>query len=158
MALSENSSGLSRDNVTLGEPVPYTIKLFIPTALMIHSAQITDMINGRRGEVIIATSFGLSTYNGSWSTRHINLNNISEGMMDDYVTAVEYDHSGNLWIGYSGGLQINNGIYYQSIRDQQLLKETRIHDLQRWDDDMWIATGHAGIHRYRDGTWTWFQP
>jgi ligand-binding sensor domain-containing protein len=23
---------------------------------------------------------------------------------------------------------------------------------------MWIATGHAGIHRYRDGTWTWYQP
>jgi ligand-binding sensor domain-containing protein len=44
------------------------------------------------------------------------------------------------------------------IRDQQLLKETRIHDLQRWNDDMWVATGHAGIHRYRNGAWTWFQP
>ena len=23
---------------------------------------------------------------------------------------------------------------------------------------MWVATGHAGIHRYRNGAWTWYQP
>jgi hypothetical protein len=23
---------------------------------------------------------------------------------------------------------------------------------------MWVATGNAGIHRYRNDTWTWFQP
>jgi hypothetical protein len=157
-AVPQNASGLARDNVTQGQSNPYTIKLFIPTAHMIHSNQITDQINGHAGDVIFATAFGLSTYNVSWSTRHINLNNISEGLMDDYVTAIEYDHKGNLWIGYSGGLQIYNGIYYQSIRDQQLLKEVRIHDLQRWNNEMWIATGHSGIHRYREGTWTWFQP
>jgi ligand-binding sensor domain-containing protein len=78
--------------------------------------------------------------------------------MDDYITAVELDGDGNLWIGYSGGLQLYDGRYYHSIRDQQLLKELRIKDLQRWNNDMWIATGHAGIHRYRNGTWTWYQP
>ena len=78
--------------------------------------------------------------------------------MDDYITAVERDSDGNLWIGYSGGLQIYDGHSYRSIRDQQLLKETRIKDLQRWNNDMWIATGHAGIHRYRNGAWTWYQP
>lgn len=137
---------------------PYTIRLFIPDRTMIHSDQITDLTNGPGGETIIGTSFGLSTYNGSWSTLHTNLQNISEGLMDDYITAVERDSDGNLWIGYSGGLQIYNGKYYQSIRDQQLLKETRIKDLQRWKSDMWIATGHAGIHRYRNGSWTWYQP
>jgi ligand-binding sensor domain-containing protein len=106
----------------------------------------------------MATAFGLSTYNGTWSTRHMNLNNFSEGLMDDYLTAVEFDHTGNMWIGYSGGLQVFNGVYYRLIRDQQLLKDTRIHDLQRWNNDMWIATGQAGIHRYRNGEWTWFQP
>jgi hypothetical protein len=137
---------------------PYTIELFIPTQRMIHSDQITDLISGPAGETIIGTSFGLSTYNGSWSTRHLNLNNISEGLMDDYITALELDSEGNLWIGYSSGLQIYNGRTYTSIRDQQLLKETRIKDLQRWGNDMWIATGHAGIHRYRNGAWTWYQP
>lgn len=156
----------SEDNTTV--PVPaaedtvekdsYTIQLFIPTQRMVHSDQINDLISGANGETIIGTSFGLSTYNGSWNTRHRNLNNISEGLMDDYITAVELDGDGNLWIGYSGGLQLYDGRYYHSIRDQQLLKELRIKDLQRWNNDMWIATGHAGIHRYRNGTWTWYQP
>jgi ligand-binding sensor domain-containing protein len=146
---------------TTGRPdhqAPYTIQLFIPTQTMIHSDQINDLTSGPGGETIIGTSFGLSTYNGSWSTRHRNLDNISEGLMDDYITAVERDSDGNLWIGYSGGIQIYDGNSYRSIRDQQILKETRIKDLQRWNDDMWIATGHAGIHRYRDGVWTWYQP
>jgi hypothetical protein len=136
----------------------YTIKLFIPSPKQIHSDQIKDLVNGPGGDVIIATAFGLSTFNGTWSTRFTNRDNISQGLMDDYITAVEFDHLGNLWLGYSGGLQIYNGVDYTSIRDQQLLKETRIHDLQRWNNDIWIATGHAGVHRYRDGTWTWFQP
>jgi ligand-binding sensor domain-containing protein len=119
-----------------------------------------NLINGPDKSVIIATSFGLSTYynNGTWVTRHMNMDNISEGLMNDYITAVEYDADGNLWIGYSKGIQINKGTYYQVIRDQELLKDAIIKDLQRWNNDMWIATGHAGIHRYRNGTWTWFQP
>lgn len=158
MAVNGNSTDRINASVATKPSPAYTIKLFTPTAGMIHSDQINDQINGPDGEVLFGTSFGLSTYNGTWSTRHLNLNNISEGLMNDFVTAIEYDNRGNLWIGYSGGIQIFNGIYYQSIRDQQLLKETRILDLQRWDDDMWVATGHAGIHRYRDGNWTWFQP
>jgi ligand-binding sensor domain-containing protein len=136
----------------------YSIKLFIPSSKQIHSDQVKDLINGPDGEVLIATAFGLSTFNGTWSTRHINRDNISEGLMDDFITAVEFDHNGNLWLGYSGGIQIYHGVHYQVIRDQQLLKETRINDLQRWNDDMWVATGNAGVHRYRNGEWTWFQP
>jgi ligand-binding sensor domain-containing protein len=141
-----------------GGQVPYKIQLFIPTPSMVHSDQINDLTSGLSGETILGTSFGLSTYNGTWSTRHMNLQNISEGLMDDYITAVEYDSDGNLWIGYSGGVQIYDGTSYRTIRDQQILKEIRIKDLQRWNNDMWVATGHAGIHRYRDGVWTWYQP
>lgn len=157
-AASENSTTSVN---SAGDPAlqaPYSIRLFIPSARMIHSNQINDLISGPQKETIIGTSFGLSTYNGSWSTRHTNLNNISEGLMDDYITAIELDPDGNLWIGYSGGLQIFDGRSFRSIRDQQLLKNTLIRDIQRWNNDMWIATGHAGIHRYRSGTWTWYQP
>jgi ligand-binding sensor domain-containing protein len=140
--------------------VPYAIKLFIPTSGMVHSDQVMNLISGPDKSIIIATSFGLSTMNkdGVWSTRHLNMDNISEGLMNDYVTAVEFDSDSNLWIGYSKGIQIYHNGYYQIIRDQQLLKDPIIKDLQRWDTDMWVATGHAGIHRYRNGTWTWFQP
>ncbi|PKG31219.1 hypothetical protein, partial [Methanoregula sp.] len=139
-------------------PVPYTITLFIPSATMIHSDQILDMVSTPERGVLIGTSFGLSMYNGTWSTRHINRDNLTEGLMDDYITAVEYDPAGNPWIGYSGGIQIYDGRYYTTIRDQQLLKDKRIQDIQRWHDAMWIATGNAGIHRFRNGVWTWYQP
>ncbi|MDD1687053.1 hypothetical protein [Methanoregula sp.] len=141
-------------------PVPYTITLFIPESALIHSTHVTDMVNipNSSGDVLIATSFGLSVYDGTWSTRHMTLGNISEGLMDDFTTAVEYDHNGDLWIGSPKGIQIYNGRYYHVLRDPQLFKDTWIKDLQRWNDDMWVATGHSGIHRYRDGQWTWYQP
>jgi hypothetical protein len=154
----DNSTDLLNTPAETPLQAPYTIQLFIPTERMIHSDQINDLTSGPGGETVIGTSFGLSTYNGSWSTRHRNLDNISEGLMDDYITAVEYDAGGNLWIGYSSGLQIYDGRQFRSIRDQQLLKETRIKALQRWNNDLWVATGHAGIHRVRDGVWTWYQP
>ena len=149
---------LSPDSGSDMQTAPYTIVLFIPTSNQVHSDQIKDVINSPDGDVLFATAFGLSAYNGTWSTRHINRNNISEGLMDDFITAVEFDPKGDLWIGYPGGIQIYNGVYYQTIRDQQLLKDLQIHDILRWNDDMWIATGHAGIHRYRNGAWTWYQP
>lgn len=137
---------------------PYKITLFIPSSNMIHSDHILDQTNTADMDVLFGTSYGLSLYNGTWSTRHVNRDNISEGLMDEYITAIEFDNNGRLWIGYSGGIQIYDGIYYQALRDQQLFKDPRIQDLQRWDNDMWVATGHSGIHRYRDGVWTWFQP
>ncbi len=158
-AILQNAPSFTGDSLSGSPPaVPYTIKFFIPSTNQIHSDQIMDQINGPDGDVLFATSFGLSTFNGTWRTRHANLDNISRGLMDDYVTAIEFDPNGNLWIGYSGGIQIYNGVYYQVIRDQQLLKDTRIYDIQRWNDDMWVATGQSGLHRYRNGEWTWFQP
>jgi len=141
-----------------GQQYQGSIDLFRPASDSIPSAQVNDMINGLQGEVLMATPLGLSTYNGIWSTQHINLNNVSEGLMNNYVTALEYDSSGNLWIGYGSGIQIYNGHTFQVIGDQQLFKSLRIRYLQRWNDDMWVATGNAGLNRYHNGTWTWFAP
>ena len=141
-----------------GQHYKGAIHLFRPESGSIHSPRINDITNGPHGEVLFATSFGLSTYNGSWSTRHINRDNFSAGLMDDYITALEYDAVGNLWIGFGGGIQIYNGYDYTVIRDTDLLKSLEVRDLQRWNDDMWVATGNAGLHRYHDGIWTWFAP
>jgi ligand-binding sensor domain-containing protein len=135
-----------------------SVHLFRPTSDSIPSAQVNDIINGLHGEDLIATTLGLSTYNGSWSTQHIDRDNSSAGLLDNFVMAVEYDSSGNLWIGYGSGIQIYNGHDYSVIGDQELLKSLQIRDLQRWNDDMWVATGNAALNRYHNGTWTWFAP
>jgi len=135
------------------------IFLFRPeSGSAVHSTQITDLITAPDGAILVATNFGLSTFNGQWKTQHINRDNISAGLMDDWITSIEYDSAGNLWIGYGNGIQIFNGKYYTAIRDQEILKSLRVKDIQRWDDDLWVATGNAGLHRYRDGCWTWYQP
>lgn len=138
--------------------LPFNIHLFIPSTDSIHSIQIMDLITGKNGDVLIATTSGISTYNGSWDTRSINRDNYSQGIYDNFVTALEYDAEGNLWIGYANGLQIFDGKSYRLIRDQQMLKDLRITDLQRWNDDMWVLTGNSGIHRYHDRNWIWFAP
>ncbi|OPY35381.1 MAG: Two component regulator propeller [Methanoregula sp. PtaU1.Bin051] len=155
LASTANMTVSSADRQASPSPV---IRLFIPASGFIHSDQINDAINGKSGDVLFATAFGLSDYNGSWSTRHVNRVNLSEGLLDDFITAIEYDPAGNLWIGYSGGIQIFNGATYQTIRDQQLLKDTRIKAFQRWGETMWVATGSTAIHRVSNGSWTWFQP
>jgi ligand-binding sensor domain-containing protein len=145
---------------TVGSGSQYSgaVTLFRPTSDSIPSTQVNAIINGLQGEVLIATPLGLSTYSGSWSTRHINRNNLSNGLLDNFVTALAYDSSGNLWIGYAGGIQIYDGHDYEIITDQGLLKSLQIRALQRWNDDMWIATGNAGLNRYHDEYWTWFAP
>ena len=81
-SVSLNASGPADDTGAAGQQtVPYTITLFSPRSKEIHSDQITDQVNARNGDVLLATSFGLSTFNGTWSTRHINRNNISQGLM-----------------------------------------------------------------------------
>ena len=135
-----------------------SLHIFRPTSDSVPSTQVNAIINGLHGEVLLATPLGLASYNGGWSTQHINRNNVSQGLLDNFVTSLAYDGSGNLWIGYAGGLQIYDGSGYQLVTDQQLLKSLQIRALQRWDNAMWIATGNSGLNRYSSNTWTWYAP
>lgn len=137
---------------------PGEVYLFRPEEGSIHSAAINDLANGPHGETLFATNFGLSIYDGNWNTWHINRDDYTKGLMDDYVTAIEYDNAGNLWIGFGGGIQVYDGHIFTVIRDQELLKSLRIKDFQRWDEGMWVATGNAGLHSYYNGEWYWYTP
>ncbi len=134
--------------------------LFIPQSdQLIVSENVKDMVNGLHGEVIFATDAGVAIYDsaGEWHSVHTN-RNVSLGLLGEMVTAAEYDHRGRLWFGFSNGLQVYDGVLFETVQDQQLLKNLCINDIVRWGDEVWIATGHAGLHRYADGTWTWFKP
>ncbi|MDV2482331.1 hypothetical protein F8E02_10030 [Methanoculleus sp. Wushi-C6] len=130
----------------------------------IASAGVTDAINGRHGDVIFATDYGISVYtaNGTWYS--VNPRHPGETAygtlepLDTMVTAVALDHEGHLWIGYPGGLQIGDGKGYRAIQDLDLLKNRNINCMVRWGDEIWIATGRAGLHRYSEGAWTWYKP
>ena len=130
----------------------------------IASAGVNGAINGRYGDVIFATDDGISVYtaNGTWSS--VNARHPGEtaygllAPLETIVTAVALDAKGHLWIGYPNGLQIGDGKGYQAIQDQQFLKNRNINRIIRWGDDMWVATGRAGLHRYHDGAWTWYKP
>ena len=130
----------------------------------IASAGVTDAINGRYGDVIFATDTGISFYgaNGTWHSVNARFpGETAYGLLsplDSVVTAIALDAGGHLWIGYPNGLQIGDGKRYQSIQDQQFLKNLNIGCIVRWGDDMWVAAGRAGLHRYHDGAWTWYKP
>jgi ligand-binding sensor domain-containing protein len=130
----------------------------------IVSAGVKDVVNGLHGDVVFATDSGISVYtmNGTWySVTQKYPRTTSYGALkpiSNMVTAVEFDAEGDLWIGYANGLQFQNGTGYETVQDQQLLKNLGITAMTQWGDEMWIATGHAGLHRYRNGAWTWCKP
>lgn len=130
----------------------------------IASAGVTDAVNGRYGDVIFATDGGISVYtaNGTWysvNARHPGKTTYGEiAPLDTLVTAVAFDADGHLWIGYPNGLQIQNKTGYEAIQDQQFLKNRDINCIARWGDEMWVAAGRAGLHRYHEGAWTWCKP
>ncbi len=139
-------------------PVSSSIVLFSPGSGSLSSLGVKDITDGPENSLILATDNGRSTFNGSWEIVHVNRNDYHNGPLSDFVTALEYDHARRLWIGYSNGLQILDGSSYTTINDQQLLINLAINDIQSRGNEMWVATGQAGLHRYRDGIWTWFRP
>ncbi|KQC03884.1 MAG: hypothetical protein APR53_00455 [Methanoculleus sp. SDB] len=142
----------------LATPVCAGLVLFVPGSDSVSTTGIRDMADGPEDTVIFATDNARSEYNGTWSIHHWQFGDIEKSPLSDFVTAVECDSSGNLWIGYPCGLQVYNGSSYTTIRDQQLLKNLAVNDLQARREEMWVATGNAGIHRYFRGAWTWFKP
>ncbi|KAF5064362.1 hypothetical protein DSECCO2_284920 [anaerobic digester metagenome] len=140
-------------------PVSAGTLLFEPASDTCTSDRVLDAVNGPGGSVVFATDNGISYYSGDgWQRFHAHPSNASLGLLSDMVLAVEYDARGDFWIGYGRGLQRFDGHYFEIFSDVALLKDPVIRDLQRWGDDLFVATGSSGVHRFRDGTWTWFRP
>jgi len=140
-------------------PASGAVHLFAPGAGSVSSDRVYDLVDGPNGQVILATDNGISTYDGStWTIHHANRVNRSQGLLDDMVVALAYDHRGGFWIGYPDGMQRFDGVTYKVFDDPQAFVSLSVHDMQRWDQEMWVSVGTSGLYRYAYGTWTWFQP
>ena len=139
-------------------PALAEIVTFTAGSDQISSVGVLDIAQNLHGDIYFGTDNGLSIYDGAWHIIHRSFGNVSEGLLSDHVLALEFDPGGHLWIGYPNGLQRLEGDSFVTTRDQQMLKSLDIHELLRRGREMWVAAGNAGIHRYIDGAWRWFQP
>jgi ligand-binding sensor domain-containing protein len=124
----------------------------------ISSVGVTDIAGNLHGDIYFGTDNGLSFYDGSWRIVHPVYGDRRLGLLSNHVLAVEFDRDGNLWMGFPAGLQRLERGSFVTMEDQQLFKSLDIHDLLMRNREMWVAAGTAGLHRYLDGAWRWFQP
>ena len=93
------------------------------------------------------TTEGVSTHFGSEDTKDINYwgryNNITSGIIDNYVRAIIRDNYGNMWFGTRGGLSklSPDKSSWQSFTEQDGLISNNIFDLEvDSNNNLWIAT------------------
>ncbi|QSZ66283.1 hypothetical protein RJ40_01595 [Methanofollis aquaemaris] len=145
--------------ITLSLPASADLTIFLPSYGGLSSTQVHDCVNGPEGEVVFATSDGLSFYDGAnWTTYHAPKGYMPEWLSSDTVLSIEYGPEGALWIGTTLGLQTLDGHTFRNIADQHRLKNPAVIGLQRWDDAMWIETRNSGVHRVEGENWTWYKP
>ncbi|MDD1653327.1 MAG: hypothetical protein LUQ64_02150 [Methanomicrobiales archaeon] len=142
----------------LAAPAAADLTIFFPSSASIASTGVMDMAEGENGEIYFATDAGLSVYRDGWTTLRTTTPLASGSLLSDHVLAVETDHRGFAWVGYPNGLQVLAGPEITTIQDQQFLKNLNINALYRSGEDMWVATGSAGVQRWHNGTWHRFAP
>lgn len=139
-------------------PVSADVMIVSPSSSTYATYLVNDYTNGPEGEVIFATSSGLTFYNGTWTTCHPPPAYRKDTLLSDFILSVAYGPDGLLWIGTPAGLQRMNGPIFETMAGQEQLKNPIVIGLQRWDDALWIETRNAGVHRLENGSWSWFKP
>jgi hypothetical protein len=142
----------------LAGPVSAAVTLIPASPETIASTAVLDTAEGRNGEIYFATDEGLSVFLDRWTTIRTSTVMANGSLLSNHVLAVETDDQGYVWVGFPNGLQVFRGPEIETIQDQQMLKNLDVHAFLRRGDEMWVATGSAGVHRWRAGTWTWIQP
>jgi len=145
--------------LVLSSPAMAEVVTFAAGPDQISSTGVLDIAENPYGDLFFGTDNGLSVYNGSsWRIIHRSFTDPHASLLSDHVLAVEFDGDGTLWMGFPNGLERLEGGAWVILQDQQLLKSLDIHGILRRGREMWVSAGNAGLHRYLDGTWTWFQP
>lgn len=123
-------------------------KHFQEFELMIDSASITCISQFTpEGQIYVGTDNGLYLIDmpkHTWNVFHV-----SNGLIDENITAVLYQKNGTVWIGSKSGLISFNGkefSYYNISYDNNSNHIRTL--LIDYEDNLWIGT-HSGLYKFR---------
>ncbi|OQY27915.1 MAG: hypothetical protein B6244_09200 [Candidatus Cloacimonetes bacterium 4572_55] len=108
---------------------------------------INDVIRDDEGRLWVGCSRGLAIVDEEDKT--YQLFSTADGLSDDYITCLEIDKDGNLWIGSSYGVSFyHNGTFSvpESLIDPLYGKISFIQF--SWDGNIWFGASH-GVYRYQ---------
>ncbi len=120
-----------------------------PTILIQTESAITDIVKDLSGRIWVAT-YGNGIFVYQSQIQHFTT---TEGLVDNYVYALQTDSSGAVWAGTDAGLlrcRFKSGskeVEFLSVKDQ--LPDLIIHSLALDSDNrLWIGFNNAGVACY----------
>lgn len=122
-------------------------------------SNVLDIIQDTAGFMWFATDNGLCRYDGYGFINHQHIPNDSSSISDNFITCLEIDGYGNLWIGTENGLNLfhrktesfqsfykGSGIF--SLNDNHI--KALYADKQ---NNLWIETAGGVLHKLAINTW-----
>ncbi len=130
-------------------------KLFSTNTSGIPSSNITCVaLSPDNKKLAIGTINGLSIFD--FNSQKFSNYYVNSGLLDNQISSLLYETSGELWIGTHGGLvklYKDNFTYYTIYYDNNSnLIRTLIKD---YEGNLWVGT-HSGMYRYRDDSFSTF--
>ncbi|HJX28773.1 MAG TPA: two-component regulator propeller domain-containing protein, partial [Thermoanaerobaculia bacterium] len=112
---------------------------------------VLALLEDRDGTLWIGTTRGAARLRGG------RIESLAEGvgLPRDAVHFIHRDRQGTLWLGTTGGLFRQVGERFERPPDCPAVAFFSIHEDA--DGTYWFGTSRAGLHRYRNGTWTVFR-
>jgi signal transduction histidine kinase/ligand-binding sensor domain-containing protein len=121
-------------------------KLYSTAQGLSHNT-IRDIHEDRRGDVWVATDFGLNRIRPDGSVESFAKRNGS-----DYAMAITETPDGRVWVATGGGLVETNGTNYAVHAAPRALPSNRLFGIESDDEGtVWIATEGDGVVRFKDG-------
>lgn len=116
--------------------------------LLIENINVTGISRiSPAGDIYIGTDNGLYLMN--MEKRNWNVFHVSNGLIDENISAVLYQDNGTVWIGSKSGLISFNGkefSYYTISYDNNSNHIRTL--LLDYEDNLWIGT-HSGLYKFR---------
>jgi signal transduction histidine kinase/ligand-binding sensor domain-containing protein len=109
----------------------------------------TDFASDREGNIWIATEEGLFKYKDDLEIAHYT---VKDGLRNDKIITIHFDHNGNFWLGTFDGLsQFKDGKFIHYNAEANSPKGFVRVIYEDADGVLWFGTYGDGLVRYKDG-------